>query len=274
MELQGLKKVKALSKLSYIALRRSKVMRDNTVVLDEYESGWKQYFQILERCRNLEDWLYIKGHEDVPHLCNINGKMHYGIYNVPLINRSALTDAIDQQWGKIQSITEYGCGIGRNLLYIKSKYPHIKCYGYELCENGVAVAKQASDKFGLSIEYAQLNYINDAPEKYVFPKTDCAFTMYSLEQLPKNVGVALSNIQERVNLGSIHIEPVIENYPKTPRGLIARIDNWKIGYLSSFEKNARRLKNVTIEKRILNASHNPLMFPSLYVLKKHTENLK
>jgi hypothetical protein len=167
-----------------------------------------------------------------------------------------------------KSITEFGSGLGRNLLYIKNLFPHIECYGYELCHNGVDVANRARDKFGLDVQYSQLDFINDGEEKYIFPATDVAFTMYALEQIPTRSDIALQHILAHVKRGSIHIEPVVENYPYTVRGMIARVDHWKIDYLRHFEKHVRQLPQVRFSKKALDTAHNPLMYPTLYCIEK------
>jgi hypothetical protein len=132
----------------------------------------------------------------------------------------------------------------------------------------VEVAQAAAEKFHLEARYAQLDYLNDPPAKYVFPVTDVAYTMFSLEQLPRENQLAVRNMLDHVRLGTLHIEPVPENYPYTLRGLLGRVDHWKVDYLSGFDRAVRglALQQVIVER--LASAHNPLMFPSLYVLKK------
>ena len=77
----------------------------------------------------------------------------------------------------------------------------------------------------------------------------------------------MENILRHTNLGSIHIEPVVENYPLSLRGLIGRLDHWKADYLKNYEKNIFAL-DVDWQKEVLDTAHNPLMFPSVYILKK------
>ncbi|MBS0286832.1 MAG: class I SAM-dependent methyltransferase [Proteobacteria bacterium] len=268
MEVKGLDKVKKISELGYIALRRPFIKRGKVTVQNEYENGWKAYSDILERMDSLESWLYLKGVEDQPLLCNVDGKISFAQVNMPEFNRNHLMKCIESNFKNITSITEFGSGLGRNLLYIKSRFPHIQCYGYELCENGVMIANRAKEKFGLDVQYSQLDFINDGSEKYIFPKTDIAFTMYALEQIPLKSDIAISHILSRVNMGSIHIEPVVENYPMTLRGVIGRIDHWKIDYLRNFETNLRKIPNITFSKQLIPTSHNPLMYPSIYCIKK------
>ena len=118
------------------------------------------------------------------------------------------------------------------------------------------------------MQYAQLDYVKDEADKYVHPQSDVAFTMFSLEQLPRSNERAVKNILEHVRLGSIHMEPVPENYPRSLRGMLGRIEHRKVDYLSGFDSTVRslNLKDATLEK--MSSAHNPLMFPSIYVLQK------
>ncbi len=91
--------------------------------------------------------------------------------------------------------------------------PQLDVYGYELCPPGVEISRLAAEKFDIPVSYEQLDYLRAPQDRYVFPKTDVAFTMFSIEQLPRDCGVAVGNMLDYVRLGTFHIEPVPENYP-------------------------------------------------------------
>src|SRR5207249_2116644 len=146
--------------------------------------------------------------------------------------------------------------------------PELEVYGYELCDDGVSVARAAANKFGLDVSVSQLDYVKGPSSQYVFRNTDIAFTMFSLEQLPDNNKLALENILNHVTLGSIHLEPVPENYPYTYRGMIGRIYSSKANYLKNFDHNVNNLKLKSATKAVLDTSHNPIMYPTIYILKK------
>lgn len=262
------KNTKWLVKTAYIALMRPKQNREKTAVLEEYSAGWQSYSDQLEKCAALEDWLLIKGFEDILGYCQISGELKYQKFDSGDFNKRKILETLLREFPEVESITEYGCGIGRNLLFIKQQFPHLKCYGYELCLPGVEIAQAAANKFGLDVQFSQLDYVNGLDTEYVFPNTDVSFTMYSLEQLPTSNKQAVENILRHTNHGSIHLEPVPENYPFTLRGIIGRIDHWKADYLRNLDKNVSSLNLKEVKAETLNTSHNPLMFPTLYVLKK------
>ncbi len=263
-----MRKVGFLARKAYFVLRRPRLDRHTFNVLQEYSDGWNQYRAHLERAHSLHDWLRIPGLEDQPAFYNVNGDLRYESFDSVGYYRCILLDALRRHFPQARSVAEFGAGVGRNVLFLKRELPDWDVYGYELSSPGVEVAQAAAEKFGLQARYVQLDYLNDPPAKYAFPVTDVAYTMFSLEQLPRQNERAVRNMLDHVQLGTIHIEPVPENYPFSARGLLGRLDHWKVDYLSGFDRAVRELglKQVIVER--VASAHNPLMFPSLYVLKK------
>lgn len=261
-------KLEFLARRAWTVLRRQKLNRDEINVLQEYSDGWDRYRAHLAAARSLDEWLRIPGWEDVPDFYNVQGRLSYEAFDSAGYYRRTLLEAVRKHFPQARSVTEYGSGVGRNLLYLKREMPQIEVYGYELCQPGVEVGRQAAEKFGIPARYEQLDYLRDPPEKYQLPVTDIAFTMFSLEQLPRDSARAARNILDHVRLGTLHIEPVPENYPFSLRGLLGRVDHWKVDYLSGFDRAVRTLglREVIVES--LASAHNPLMFPSLYILRK------
>jgi hypothetical protein len=257
-----------LAKTAAFVLRRRKLKRATTEVAQEYSQGWEDYGRYLERAETVDDWLRVRGVEDREDFFQVDGRLSYQAFDSAAFYRSSLLRLLLQSFPQVHSVTEFGCGVGRNLLYLKQQNPDLAVQGYELCVPGVEAGRAAARKFGFDVAYEQLDYLNDPPQKYVHPESDVAFTMFSLEQLPEGCDKALRNILSRVRLGSIHIEPVPENYPWTMRGVLGRIDHWKVGYLSGFDRAVRSLDLAGIEVHRLASAHNPLMFPSAYVLRK------
>lgn len=257
-----------LAKTAAYVLRRPRMRRATAAVTEEYSAGWDDYRMHLERATSLKNWLRVPGIEDKAGYFNVDGKLSFEAFDSSGFYRQFLLTLMQKAFPQAKSVTEFGCGVGRNLLYLKSQDPNLQVQGYELCQPGVDAGLAAAQKFGIDASYAQLDYLNDAPEKYVHPVADVGFTMFSLEQLPHGCDVALRNILSNVRLGSIHIEPVPENYPWSLRGVLGRIDHWKVGYLSGFDAAVRALDLAGVEVHRLPSAHNPLMFPSAYVLRK------
>jgi len=257
-----------LARSIYFALRRPRIRRATAVVETEYSEGWNQYWEHLKRARTLEEWLRIPGIEDAPFFHSDRGRLRLGAFDSAVYYRERLLEALGRHFPEAASVTEYGAGLGRNVLFLKSRLPALQVYGYELCRPGVEIARHAAEKFGIECSFSQLDYVGGDSSRYVFPTTDLAYTMFSLEQIPRDNRRAVMNMHAHSRLGSIHVEPVPENYPYNLRGLVGRVDHWKVDYLRSFDRNVRSLGLAGVVQETLASSHNPLMYPSLYVLKK------
>jgi hypothetical protein len=266
-----LAKLVFLAKTSYRVIRQPKIVRGRSEVENEYSDDWNQYWDHLKKARTLDEWLRIPGLEPATRFFNVDGKLRHISFDSTDYYRGTLLDALTRNFPRATSITEFGSGVGRNLLFLKNRLPNLEVYGYELCKPGVEIAREAAKKFYIDCKYSQLDYVRDPQDAYIFPATDVAYTMFSLEQIPRHNRKAVENIRDHSVLGSIHIEPVPENYPFTFRGLLGKFDHWKVDYLSGFDRNVRALEYAGVSVKRLSSSHNPLMYPSLYVLRKTAE---
>jgi hypothetical protein len=231
--------------------------------------SWGAYQERLDQTSDLDAWLCIRGFDDAPTTHVMNGKVRHGGFDTNRFWIDEIERTIRDRFPGAKSITEYGCGVGRNLLALKKRFPEMACYGYELADAGVQVARNAAKKFGLDVEYAQLDYVKDGPDKYVHPKTDLALTVFSLEQIPHVSPVAVKNMLDHVERGTIHVEPVCENYAKSYLGVLGRLYSKRVDFLQNFDDGVRALPVRAVHARVLDTSHNPLIpNPSVYALVK------
>jgi hypothetical protein len=252
-------------------LRRRRKARDKEKVIYEYTKKWRTKHQSLESCETLEDWLYV--HTRHPDVWRRNGKLGTGRDLKPyLVFLKPIEDAIVKYFPHARSITEYGCGSGLNLLYLKEALPSLECYGYELTHEGANLARSAAEKFALNVEFRQFDYVQYKPVDNLFPPTDLALTVLSLEQIPRKHLTALQNIHKNTLLASIHIEPIIEQAPLTPWGLLARIYHRKRDYLQGFMRSVKRHGTTPLVNQRLNDTPSPLTFPSLLILPVNHES--
>lgn len=247
-------------------LRRPRLRRDLGAVLDEYSAGWESYRRHLEVAASVDDWLFLRGVDDVPRYCRRDGVIEHSGFNSARFYREALLAAMVRHFPAATSVAEFGSGLGRNLLHLKRVLPELSLSGFELCEAGVEIGQRSAAKFGLDVAFTQFDFSQESTGP-IEPVCDVAFTLFALEQVPRGISGALSRIYQRARLGTIHIEPVTENYPWTPLGLLGRIDHWKVDYLSGFPMAALQL-GAHVHHQQLASSHNPLMFPSVYVLER------
>lgn len=244
--------------------------RSAQFVRNGYDRTWSMFSEKLEQARTLDEWLKIPGFDDGPSTHVEHGRvLHSAGFDMNAYWLDEISAALRQHFPGARSVTEYGCGVGRKILGLKARHPELVCRGYELSEAGVDVATRAAKKFGVDVEYASLDYVKDPPERYVHGDADVALTVFSLEQIPYASGVAVKNMLDRSRLGSIHIEPVPENYPRSYLGLLGRLYSFQVDYLKHFDRVVHALPLRSVELKLLAFSHNPLIpRPSLYVLTK------
>ncbi len=242
--------------------------REAGYVREFHDVTWGRYRDWLGSARSLDEWLCIPGHDDRETVGQIDGKVVSHSFDWLAFRAGLIGDAIERHFPEATSVTEYGCGIGRNLLHLWRRFPKLELYGYELSPAGVEIAQAAAAKFQAPVRFAQLDYLRSPSEAFVFPTTDLAFTVSSLEQLPHTALVALKNMLDRSRLGSLHLEPVAENYPLTYRGLLGRLYTRRADYVRNFDAGVRGLPIKVVHREVTTTAHNPLIFPTLYVLRK------
>lgn len=243
--------------------------RTTSVVSDTYDNHWGNYEKALDECNSIEEWLWYG--TDINANYNKNGRFQYGVFNSPKYYRNIIENAITDNFHSPKSISEYGCGIGRNLIYLYLKYPEISYTGYELSKEGVRLANKAANKFNLPIKYYQLDLVISPDSNTDILTSDLGLTVFALEQIPEadRNRKALENIAARTNMGTIHLEPVVENYPNDLKGRLSKYKHHKDSYLTHFEENLSKIDKLEIIlKKTYNTAHNPYMYPSLYVSKK------
>src|SRR4051812_15121167 len=250
-------------------LATPRMRRDTDFVREGYTGSWSAYQARLDATPTLDEWLCIRGFDDAPTTHVFEGKVRYSGFDTNRYWIDEIEQTIRDRFSGAKSITEYGCGVGRNLLALKKRFPDMACYGYELADAGVEVARNAAKKFGVDVKYAQLDYVKDPPSKYVHPVTDLAVTVFSLEQIPHVSPVAVKNMLDHVERGTIHVEPVSENYKKDYLGMLGRLYSRRVDFLQNFDHGVRALPVREVHARVLESSHNPLIpNPSVYALIK------
>jgi len=250
-------------------LATPRTRRDTEFVREGYMGSWGAYQARLDVTASLDEWLCIRGFDDAPTTHLFKGKLRHSGFDTNRYWIDEIEQTIRERFPEATSITEYGCGVGRNLLALKNRFPEMRCYGYELADAGVEVARNAAKKFGVDVQYAQLDYVKDPPSRYTHPTTDLAVTVFSLEQIPHVSPVAVKNMLDHSHLGTIHVEPVSENYKKDYLGMLGRLYSKRVDFLQNFDHGVRALPLREVHARVLESSHNPLIpNPSVYALIK------
>lgn len=242
----------------------------STGVVDRiYSDEWGRYEPALHRAQTLADWLFIAGVDDAVHMVNLDGRLVRDRFDHRRFVVKVLVDTIRREFPDARSVTEFGCGVGRNLLALKNAMRDLEAYGYELTQRGVEIAEASVAKLGIAAQFAQLDYVHDGEEKYVHPVTDVGFTVYSLNEVPRHGDRALRNMLAHVARGLVLFEPAPENFPLTYRGTLGRVYARARDYLHGLDASVAALQVRSVRKTVLTTSNNPVFYPTLYVIEKH-----
>jgi hypothetical protein len=131
------------------------------------------------------------------------------------------------------TVVEFGSGNGRNLLYLKSRFPDRRFVGLELSPVSVDLARHLSGQFGHPVRFevadacaASLPHIPD--------RVDLAFSCHALEMMPRSFPRAIDNMLALASHHVLFFEPVPELWPSNGRGLASRCRAYVMDRLRSF----------------------------------------
>src|SRR5207244_3440706 len=116
-----------LAKISYRLVRESKLTRSTSKVQKEYEAAWNVPAKLLPQAGTLKDWFYLLSDREIPSLHNVSGKLQNAVFDTAFYREQILAQ-IQLHFPQASSVTEYGCGAGENLLFLKTRLPHLECY--------------------------------------------------------------------------------------------------------------------------------------------------
>jgi SAM-dependent methyltransferase len=194
----------------------------------------------------------------------VNGRLARGSHfeaNKYILNR--LAERIEQYTTDAQAtesedrwVVEFGCGTGRNLLYLAQRFPNLRFLGLEQEPSTVAFAKSAAEKWGLDIEFIQANVC--APVTGLPKNVEIAFSMHALEWMPGIFTSAVQNMIGCSTRAAMFYEPVWELWPWSLRGIVSRLRILHHDYIRGLLSYIRKLDYPIVEANRLSASANPL----------------
>lgn len=164
---------------------------------------------------------YLFGGSHTPEWVLVDGKVVFGPYAetyksfLPQLEKFLAPYLVQSG----ATIVEFGCGNGRNLLYLKSRYPQIHFVGVELSPVGVELAREASAVYNLDVKFLQADLT--VPVDFGLHAAMC-YSCFSLEQMPRKIMGAVANMLRMTDGKIILFEPVPELYPWNLRGITSR----------------------------------------------------
>jgi len=108
------------------------------------------------------------------------------------------------------SITEFGCGTGFNLVALGRVYPQKALYGFDFSHAAVQMTAEAGKVFGVDILTAEFDMATLKPIEYTLGKDAGVFTFGSVEQLGEAFRPFIEYLIEQRPKVVVHIEPVAE----------------------------------------------------------------
>lgn len=151
---------------------------------------------------------------------------------------------------------EFGCGDGRNLLYLKRCFPSAIFIGYELSQKSVELCRAAATHFNLDVEFHQAD-ISTCTAESLNSGTIC-FSVHAIEQIPFGYDNAISVMYKLASRGVYLFEPVDELYPLSPRGIISRLRVVAFDRVSGILKFSKTLVAKEFVAKRLGINGNPL----------------
>ncbi len=194
--------------------------RNAEMVKTNYENRYQKALDTFRREKpSFEEHLFQDS--NVPEWVLVDGKMVFGPYVeayksfLPQLEKF-LAPYITQPGA---TIVEFGCGNGRNLLYLKFRYPKTRFVGIELSPAGVALGREAAAAYNLDVQFIQADLT--VPVDLGLRATMC-YSCFSLEQMPRKIAEAVANMLRMTGERIILFEPVPELYPWNIRGIAGR----------------------------------------------------
>lgn len=217
-----------MSSLLHYGLRAAlgrRIARDTAHVLSEYDDpNRKEYWK---PDASQDD--FILGDDVRTKWILTNGEPHIGT------DREAREFMLERLASRVHEllpegrgrVVEFGCGTGRNLFFLKRRFPALELMGLELVPSTVESARRRSEAFGLQVRFE----VADVTQPSAYEPCDVVFSIHALEQIPDEFPLAVDNMLAMSKRGTVFFEPVWELFPKTLLGWAARFRRYNAGYL-------------------------------------------
>jgi hypothetical protein len=139
------------------------------------------------------------------------------------LNLSLLGDVVESEALPGDTVVEFCSGDGRNLLYLKQRFPDVHFVGLEISPVSVATARRLAEKFAVDVEFLVCDVTRPLPEPVSSKNVTVAFSSHGLEQMPRIFPGAVEAMCALAARHILMLEPVPELWPRNVRGLSSRL---------------------------------------------------
>ena len=228
-----------------------------------WEQGWKENLRgFIESSYDLDTLTpkFIKSNVPIRLNCNFimpsNPRFELDFYSV--FRRWLFKKYLKE----VDSIYEFGCGTGFNLVELAQLYPEKKLHGLDFANSSVELINRISDAYPWKIA-GHLFDMFTPDESFKLDKNSAVFTTGAVEQLAGRFEAYLQFLLQRSPQLCIHIEPTIELYDEHNLiDYLAMKFHRKRGYTENY---LTRLRELEAQNRIRILKAKRLFFGSLYM---------
>lgn len=163
---------------------------------------------------------------------------------------------------EVESVYEFGCGTGFNLVALAEIYPQKSLYGSDFVKSSCDLVNKIAEAYKLNLKGRVFDMINP-DENFKLNINSAIFTIGAIEQLASKFEAFLQYLLKQSPKICVHVEPTIELYDENNLvdHLAIRFQG-KRGYTHNF---LPRLKELEKEKKIEILKIKRLYFGSLYM---------
>jgi len=162
------------------------------------------------------------------------------------------------------AVLEFGCAAGRNLFWLKTRYPNLSLHGVDVSAEGLRAGEAMARQFGLDVSFTVLR---DHCLPFPDGAFEMAFTKHCLEQCPSTYPAIIQELWRVTKKRLVFMEPMPELYPWSVRGVGGRLHNFYCDYARGIFSHLRQVGGIRQAERLRWAS-NPLNETCLIVMEK------
>jgi cyclopropane fatty-acyl-phospholipid synthase-like methyltransferase len=163
---------------------------------------------------------------------------------------------------EVESVYEFGCGTGFNMVALAEIYPQKALYGLDFVKSSCDLVNRIAEAYKLNLKGRVFDMINP-DENFKIANNSAVFTIGAIEQLASKFEAFLQYLLKQSPKLCVHVEPTIELYDESNLvDYLAIRFQGKRGYTHNF---LPRLKELEKEKKIEILKIKRLYFGSLYM---------
>jgi SAM-dependent methyltransferase len=233
------------------ALIPGRLRRDATVVYNEYNHERYEYWRSE---LSFDD--YVFGDSEHERWIVLDDMLVRGTFHAVRSRvLPRLAEAVTRYSRPGDLVIEFGAGTGRNLAYLARVLPDRRYLGLELTPRTVEDARVIMARFGLPIEMR----VADITKPVTLDRPAAiSYSYHAIEQLPDTTSrLALEQMAACTTSAVVCFEPIRELYPRSLRGLTARLRHGRADYCSGLIEHAKALQLNVSQCQRLGLSENP-----------------